>query len=100
MEENNNLYSWGSANTSWDQIITDANAYVDTPVTNPLLEYVDIGEDLVERVNFEHKPQVELSSDKTSLDLARLTSEVIIKFLQSPEGINLLASELEKYFKK
>ena len=43
---------------------------------------------------------VELPEDKTSVDLAKLTSEVIIKFLRSPEGISLLANELDKYFKK
>lgn len=54
----------------------------------------------LDELNRESLKDVELPEDKTSVDLAKLTSEVIIKFLQSPEGIGLLANELDKYFKK
>jgi hypothetical protein len=54
----------------------------------------------LDELNRESLKDVELPEDKTSVDLAKLTSEVIIKFLRSPEGISLLANELDKYFKK
>jgi hypothetical protein len=61
------------------------------------------GDWLKEQIDNLHKESlkdVELPEDKTSVDLAKLTSEVIIGFLRSPEGISLLANELDKYFKK
>ena len=87
----NNIYTWDAA----------TNGY---KITSGSYNTVSVDEEwLKEKLddyNSESLKDVELPEDKTSIDLAKLTSEIIIKFLRSPEGISLLANELDRYFKK
>lgn len=90
----NNIYTYDS---SW-------SAPVPVPITSSPYNTVSVNEEwLKEKLDgykSESLKDVELLEDKTSIDLAKLTSEVIVEFLRSPEGISLLANELDKYFKK
>jgi hypothetical protein len=97
----NNIYTYDS---SWNAAASAANSISYTIKSSPYVTAASIDEEwLKEEIDaLERKSlkDVELPEDKTSVDLAKLTSEVIIKFLRSPEGISLLANELDKYFKK
>ncbi len=100
MGENNiNTYSgdnWGALNSA-----NSISSYTvkSSPSWTVSFDETELKKKLDE-LNRESLRDVELPEDKTSVDLAKLTSEVIIKFLRSPEGISLLANELDKYFKK
>jgi hypothetical protein len=74
--------------------ITANNPYITTGIDEDWLK------EKIDDLQRKSLKDIELPEDKTSVDLAKLTSEVIIKFLRSPEGISLLANELDKYFKK
>lgn len=99
----NNIYTYDGS--SWNAAATTAaniNNY--TIKSSPYVTAASIDEtwlkEEIDALERESLKDVELPEDKTSVDLAKLTSEVIIKFLRSPEGISLLANELDKYFKK
>ena len=98
----NNIYTYDS---SWNAAASAANGISSYTIkSSPYVTAASIDEEwLKEKIDTlerESLKDVELPEDKTSVDLAKLTSEVIIKFLRSPEGISLLANELDKYFKK
>ena len=97
----NNIYTYSGDN--WDAL-NSANSISSYTVKSSPSWTVSIDDTMLkeklDELNRESLKDVKLPEDKTSVDLARLTSEVIIKFLRSPEGISLLANELDKYFKK
>jgi hypothetical protein len=97
----NNIYTYDS---SWNAAASAANSISSYTITSSPYVTASIDEEwLKEKIDTlerESLKDVELPEDKTSVDLAKLTSEVIIKFLRSPEGISLLANELDKYFKR
>jgi hypothetical protein len=97
----NNIYTYDS---SWNAAASAANSINSYTITSNPYNTVSVDEEWLKEkfneMNQESLKDVELPEDKTSVDLAKLTSEVIIKFLRSPEGISLLANELDKYFKK
>jgi len=96
-----NIYTYSGNN--WDAL-NSANSISSYTVNSSPSWTVSFDETMLkeklDELNRESLKDVELPEDKTSVDLAKLTSEVIIKFLRSPEGIGLLANELDKYFKK
>jgi len=96
-----NIYTYSGNN--WDAL-NSANSISSYTVNSSPSLTVSFDETMLkeklDELNRESLKDVELPEDKTSVDLAKLTSEVIIKFLRSPEGISLLANELDKYFKK
>jgi hypothetical protein len=98
----NNIYTYDGS--SWNAAATTAaniNNYTikSSPYVTASIDETWLKEE-IDALERESLKDVELPEDKTSVDLAKLTSEVIIKFLRSPEGISLLANELDKYFKK
>ena len=97
----NNIYTYDN---SWNTAAAIANSINSYTITSNPYNTVSVDEEWLKEkfneMNQESLKDVELPEDKTSVDLAKLTSEVIIKFLRSPEGISLLANELDKYFKK
>ncbi len=96
-----NIYTYSGNN--WDAL-NSANSISSYTVNSSPTWTVSFDDTMLkeklDELNRESLKDVELPEDKTSVDLAKLTSEVIIKFLRSPEGISLLANELDKYFKK
>ena len=103
----NNIYTydgrWNAAAASANSINSISSLSSNYTIASPYTTVSVDEEWLKEKIddlNRESLKEVELPEDKTSVDLAKLTSEVIIKFLRSPEGISLLANELDKYFKK
>lgn len=98
----NNIYTYDSSlNAAANSISNSISGYT---ITSSPYNTVSVNEEWLKEnladYNSKSLKDVELPEDKTSVDLAKLTSEVIIKFLRSPEGISLLANELDKYFKK
>ena len=97
----NNIYTYDG---SWNAAAAAANSVSGYTITPSPYNTVSVDEEWLKKKLDDYKSEslkdVELPEDKTSVDLAKLTSEVIIKFLRSPEGISLLANELDKYFKK
>jgi hypothetical protein len=96
-----NIYTYSGNN--WDALnsANSISSYIVNSSPTWTVSFDDtMLKEKLDELNRESLKDVELPEDKTSVDLAKLTSEVIIKFLRSPEGISLLANELDKYFKK